>query len=115
MAMTVLVDGSDGYRAVFALAEPPDFTDHIIWQTPRTGSRFHLVKALSASLSPGRNARLAGSAKWQWWRRGRIRGEELQEFQELQNTELAGSHLFTPPHLALVIVIVLVIDPPNWF
>jgi DMSO/TMAO reductase YedYZ molybdopterin-dependent catalytic subunit len=31
VAMTVLVDGADGYRVVFALAElSPDFTDHVI-------------------------------------------------------------------------------------
>jgi DMSO/TMAO reductase YedYZ molybdopterin-dependent catalytic subunit len=31
VTITVLVDGSDGYRAVFALAElSPDFTDHVI-------------------------------------------------------------------------------------
>jgi DMSO/TMAO reductase YedYZ molybdopterin-dependent catalytic subunit len=31
VAITVLVTGSDGYRAVFALAElSPDFTDHVI-------------------------------------------------------------------------------------
>jgi hypothetical protein len=31
VTITALVDGSDGYRAVFALAElSPDFTDHVI-------------------------------------------------------------------------------------
>ena len=62
---TVIVEATDGYRAVFSLAElDPELTDRIIpWLIPRTVNCFPSARGLCVSLFPARNGQRAGCAK----------------------------------------------------